>query len=336
MAAVLPMAETEIGGLEAAFQAHHDHLFGLSYRMTGSIEDAEEVVQETFERAVERPPARTDEPWRPWLAHVAVNLSIDRLRRRRRRRAAADLWLPAPLITSDGRGSAGRVGSASGADATAVASSVGESPEARYELLESVTFAFLLAVEALTPQQRAALILRDVFDYSAGEVAALLGTSPGNIRVVLHRARTVMRSYDGAPCRPDEYLEERTRQVLESFMRCLAEQDVEGLAELLAEDVRTVTDPDGTYTALTRPLSGRHAVSQLYLSVAKRRMKVADFDICAANGLPVLVVEFAESERHQAPCALIHCELDSDGLIRELDTVLGPRKLSDVLGKTAR
>ncbi|TFH19588.1 MAG: sigma-70 family RNA polymerase sigma factor, partial [Myxococcales bacterium] len=296
---------------------------------------AEEIVQDTFERAARRPPARTDEPWRPWLARVAVNLSIDRLRRRRRRRAAADLWLPAPLATSDARRATEWIASASGADATAMASAVSEGPEVRYELLESVTFAFLLAVEALTPRQRAILILRDVFDYPTSEIAALLGISESNVRVVLHRARTVMRSYNGAPCRPDDGLEERTRRVLESFMRCLAEQDVDGLAELLADNVRTVTDPDGTYTAVKRPLSGRHAVSRLYLSVAKRRMKVANFDICVANGLPVVVVNFAESERQQAPCALIHCELDSEGLIREIDTVLGPRKLADILGKTA-
>src|SRR6185295_2830674 len=151
------------------FQAHERFLWGLCYRLTGSAADADDLVQETFVRAIERPPARTDMPWRPWLVRVALNLGRDLLRRRRRAGYVGP-WLPAPIDTGD---------DASPPSFEPEIPGVG-STEGRYDLLESVTFAFLLALEALTPTQRAVLLLRDVFDYSVREVADALDLSEAN------------------------------------------------------------------------------------------------------------------------------------------------------------
>ena len=86
--------------IEDAFREHRSFLWGLCYRLTGNAADADDVVQETFVRALRSPPARTDEPWRPWLVRVALNLGRDVLRRRRRRRYDGE-WLPSPIATED-------------------------------------------------------------------------------------------------------------------------------------------------------------------------------------------------------------------------------------------
>ena len=144
----------------ALFRSHREHLWGLCYRMTGSAADAEDLVQQTFERAIERPPPDTSRPWRPWLARVATRLAIDALRRRQARRYVGP-WLPTALETPTGE-SCGELASPE-ADA-----------ETRYGLRESVSLAFLRALEALTPAQRAIVLLRDVLGYSGPEAAELL------------------------------------------------------------------------------------------------------------------------------------------------------------------
>src|SRR5689334_21517379 len=130
------------GRLRREFSEHRKFLFGLCYRMTGSAADAEDLVQDCFERALRSPPADTERSLRPWLARIAVNLSCDQLRRRK---AAPyrGTWLPEPVPT----------------ESIAMAESE-RAPDARYDLMESATFAFLLALEALSPAQRAVLLLR--------------------------------------------------------------------------------------------------------------------------------------------------------------------------------
>jgi RNA polymerase sigma-70 factor (ECF subfamily) len=299
-------------GLEEAARADKGLLLALSYRLTGSVDDAEEIVQETFARAVEQPPPRTDEPWRPWLVRVATNLSLDALRRRKRR-AYSGPWLPAPLAL-------GAVDDDGG--------SLGSCPAARYEVLESVSFAFMIALEALGARQRAVLILMDVLDYSAREAAEVLGTSEGNARVVLHRARKAMEAYDRTRCRPSGDLQTRTREVLQDFVRCIVEQDVAGLEKLLAEDVRTVTDGGGEYTALGAPLAGRDRVMQLYLRIARRRVADARIEERVVNGLPAVLIEFTSTVRRQAPRVLLGCELDESRCIRALYAILSGTKLA--------
>jgi RNA polymerase sigma-70 factor (ECF subfamily) len=146
------------------YHSNQKFLWGLCYRMTGNAADADEIVQETFVKALENPPPRMDEPLRPWLVRVALNLSRDLLRMRKRRGYAGE-WLPAPVPTENFEDPPSYDPPASAED----------SPSARYEMLESISFAFLLALEALTPTARAVLLLRDVFDYSTNETAEALG-----------------------------------------------------------------------------------------------------------------------------------------------------------------
>ena len=145
--------------------------------------DADDIVQETFLRAMARPPVRTDLPWRPWLVRVALNLGRDLLRARRRRGYPGP-WLPSPVPLDRSRAAHLRP---AGSD---------ESPHARYDLVESVSFAFLLALEALTPAQRAVLLLRDVLDYSVKETAKALRMTAANVKTTHLRARRAMASYE--------------------------------------------------------------------------------------------------------------------------------------------
>jgi len=303
-------------GVEAMFRAHERALFGLAYRLTGCGADADEIVQETFVRALAKPPARTDEPWAPWLVRVATNLSLDLLRRRRRRGDPS--WLPSPLACDD-------------EDAAPPLPAPREgSPDVRYERLESATFAFLLALEALTPRQRAALVLRDVCGYSASEAAAALGASEASVRVQHHRARRALAAYDRAPCRPDAALTARTRSALEGFLARLFANDVGGLEALLREDVRTTTDAGGEFNALKGVRVGRVGVMRFHLRVALRRGAGARIVPCSMNGLPALAITFARAGPRQAPRVLMRCEIDDSGRISAVHSVLATRKLAGV------
>ncbi len=296
--------------LSAAFTAHRREVWLLCYRMTGSAADSDDLVQETFARALERPPADRSRPWLPWLVRVAVNLARDHLRRRRRR-AYRGPWLPEPVELPE----------------------LSHEPchtEARYELLESVSYAFLVALEALTPAQRAVLLLRDVIGYSAGEAAEALGLSEGNVRVVLHRARKALEAYDADRCRPSQALRERTAAVLQRFLASIAAGDVADVEALLTEDVVTLNDVNGKYAAAGVPVHGRNKVARFHVNVSRLREGAPRYELRLLNGLPAFVAEWDVSERNLAPRIVIVPVLDAAGRIRAIHSVLAPEKLAGI------
>ena len=299
----------------ALFRAHGRKLWALAYRLTGSAEDAEDIVQETFARLLAQPPRAAD-TLPAWLARVAANLGIDALRRRRRR-AYTGAWLPQPV---------------EGDEPLDVEPDVARpDAEARYGLLESATFAFLIALEALGPRARAMLLLRDVFDYSAAEAADVLGTTRGNARVLHLRARRAMQAYDRTRCVPTPELYARHRQALERLLGCLLAEDAASLEGLLAESVRTETDAGGAYTALAAPMEGRARVARFYVRAAKsRREGGPSTRLAQINGLPALVIALARPVRRQAPRTVLRCDLGDDGRIVRIHSVLAPRKLGRV------
>jgi RNA polymerase sigma factor (sigma-70 family) len=302
-----------------AFQEHERFLWGLCYRLTGSAADADDLVQETFVRAIEHPPAHTEQPWRPWLVRVAVNLGRDLLRRRRRRGAYVGPWLPSPIDTGDQH--------APPAFEPAVD---GLTTEGRYDLLESVTFAFLLALEALTPRQRAVLLLRDVFDYSVREVGDSLDMSEASVKTSHHRARRAMRDHDRARHRPTRALQEETRRALDRLVGALATHDVASVEALLSEDVRALSDSAGQFHAARVPIVGAKRVALFYTRIASRRADGVRSSVRMLNGLPALVVEFADEVPGEASTVVIRLDVATDGRIRTLHSVLAPRKLTAI------
>jgi RNA polymerase sigma factor (sigma-70 family) len=297
---------TQAAVLERAFAEHRPFLWSLCYRLCGDAADADDVVQDTFMRALQHPPARTDEPWRPWLVRVAMNLGRDLLRRRRRRRYVGP-WLPAPVEEIEAPTAAG--------------------PGVRYDRIESVSMAFLIVLETLSPTQRAVLLLRDVLDYSVRETARALDLGEPNVKTTHLRARRRLAGYDAQRVRPTRDLQQATRRALERFMNSLSRGDTAAVAALLAEDVSSYADGGGEYAAARDVVRGRVRVASLYVTLGSK-VRVTHAEVRTVNGLPALVADFADVPAGWAPRAVIQCEIDDRGLIRRIYSVSASRKLS--------
>lgn len=297
--------------LGRVFETHRRTLFGLAYRITGSASDADDVVQETFARALARPPRDRTLPWSPWLVRVAVNLSRDELRRRRRRGYRGP-WLPQPIEDLE----------------LVEPSHEPRSTEGRYALLESVSYAFLVALEALTPAQRAVLVLCDVLEYSGREAAGALGLSEANVRTTLHRARRAMADFDTERVSHDRALASRTEAELARFLGFLATGDVAGIESLLADGVVATNDGGGVYAAAGVPVIGRNKVARFHASLGRRTP--SRFAVRELNGLPAFVGEYDDTPPHLAPRFAMIPILDRAGRIRALHTIVAPRKLDRI------
>ncbi len=304
---------------DAAFRAHERFLWGLSYRLTGCAADADDIVQETFVRALQRPPRGDTSSWRPWLVRVAMNVGRDTLRRRKRQSYIGP-WLPSPIETGDEES----------LPAYEPSVDAGMTTEGRYDLLESVSFAFLLALEALTPKQRAVLLLMDVFDYSVRESADALALSEANVKTTHHRARRAMAEYDRERHPPTRRVQEQTRDVLGQFMAALLGEDVRAVESLLARSVRAVNDGAGEYHAARVPIFGPTRVARFHHKITQRRLSGAFFEVRMINGLPALVGEFHDGKPAEPPRVVLRCEVTSDGHIQGLYSVLATRKLTAI------
>jgi RNA polymerase sigma-70 factor (ECF subfamily) len=293
-------------GLEAVYREHGRYVWGLCYRMTGTASDADDLVQETFARALASPPRDTSAPWRPWLVRVAVNLARDRLRRRKRSPYVGP-WLPSPIETHE-------------------AVDHEPDPESRYGLRESVSFAFLLACEALTPRQRAVLLLRDVLDYSVEEAARALALSAANVRTTHHRARAAMEAYDAARRPLTRAVQDETRAAMEGFLAALASGDVAEVEALLSPTALTINDTNGDYRAALRVVTGSSRVARFFLGLMKK-VPPGRVELRALNGMPAFVVSNDDPPPRVAPRIVFRCELAPDGRIAQIHLVLANRKL---------
>jgi RNA polymerase sigma-70 factor, ECF subfamily len=288
---------------------HRPLLWGIAYRMTGSAADADDIVQETFARALEHAPTGS---LKAWLAKVATNLARDLLRRRKRR-AYDGPWLPEAIDTDQ--------------EPAEVALRAADTPGARYELLESVGYAFLLALEALTPSQRAVLVLRDVFDWSVDETAAALGMSAANVKTTHHRARRAMRDYDAAPARPTPELTEKNRAALAELFQALASSDHVTLERIVAEEVRALSDGAGEFFAAHKPILGRDRVTRFFIGLVQKRGMPSRLEVRTINGLPALYGESAVHEPRDAPRWITRVDLRPDGRVIAVHSVLATPKL---------
>jgi RNA polymerase sigma-70 factor (ECF subfamily) len=227
------MTEAEFGELRPA-------AFAIAYRMLGSVSEAEDVVQEGFlrlHRARERG-ERIESP-RAYLSAVISRLSIDHLRSARvRRETYVGEWLPEPLVAS--------------AD---------EDPAGRAETADSLSLAFLVLLESLSPEQRAAFLLREVFDEPYDRIAEIVGTSVQNARQLVTRARRHVE--EGRP--RFEATREQREELASRFFAAVEEGDLQGLEDLLAQDVVLRADGGGKAPAAARALHGRATVARALL-----------------------------------------------------------------------
>ena len=237
--------------------------FAIAYRMLGSVAEAEDIVQEAllrFHRAQEGD-ERIESP-RAYMATLATRLAIDQLRSARvRRESYAGEWLPEPLVTD-----------------------AGEDPARRAEMADSLSLAFLVLLESLSPEQRAVLLLRDVFDYGYDEVAGIVGKSEDNVRQLASRARRHVE--EGRP--RFEASRERRDELARSFFAAAQGGEMAALESLLAEDVVLHGDGGGKVPALARSLHGRRRVAGTLLAWARQGAKTAGTAIrqVEVNGQP--------------------------------------------------
>ena len=229
--------------LAELFEEHRRLLVGAAYRLLGSHSDAEDVVQEAWIRWSAVDPRTVDEP-RAYLLTITTRLALNRLRQlRTRREAYVGPWLPEP-VSSDPRD-----------DGAATA-----------ELADEVSMAMLIVLESLSPLERAAFVLSDVFGMPSAEVAGALERSPAAVRQLVHRARSHVEARQ-----PRSVVDAaQHREVTERFMDAASTGDLEGLLSVLAPDVTLVTDGGGVRRAALRPIHGAEKVIRWLLGVLGR------------------------------------------------------------------
>src|SRR3954452_9087301 len=246
------------------YEAIRPRLFALSYRMLGSVSEAEDVVQEALLRAHDaREEIAVPEAW---LVSGTTRLSIDVLRSARvRRETYVGPWLPEPLVE--------------------------DTAPARAEEAESVSMAFLVLLERLSPVERAVFLLRDVFDYSFAEIAPIVEKSESNVRQILVRARKAIDAE-----RPRfEPSQQRRDELAARFLAAAAEGEMDGLVALLADDVTFYGDGGGKATASPRALAGPAQVAKFTTGLFRIAQR---FGLSArpalVNGQPGVVTYDAE------------------------------------------
>jgi RNA polymerase sigma-70 factor (TIGR02957 family) len=274
--------------------------FAIAYRMLGSVSEAEDVVQEALLRVHEalEHGEEISSP-RAYVATVATRLAIDELRSARARRETyVGEWLPEP-----------------------VAESPADDPAAQAEQADSLSLAFLVLLESLTPEQRAAFLLHDVFDYGYGQVAEIVGTSEQNARQLASRARRQVQ--EGRP-RFDPSAEQR-EELAAGFLAAAKEGDFEKLETFLAEDVALHGDGGGLVPAIKRPVFGRERVSQMvasWMRLAFETIGGVEMRPAVINGQPG--AEFLDADGK----LLSVMSLDiAEAKIQAIHSIVNPEKL---------
>jgi RNA polymerase sigma-70 factor (ECF subfamily) len=224
----------------AEFEAHRGHLLALAYRMTGSVADAEDIVQEAFIRWGRADRESVQHP-RAFLSRTVTRLCLDSLKSARARRETyVGPWLPEPVL---GEGAM--------------------SVEAANELAQDVSMALMMALERLSPLERAAFLLHDVFDSGYAEVAAALGRSEGACRQLVSRARSRVRD-----ARPKyETSVEQHAKVVRAFGATVLTGDVDALRRLLTDDAVLYPDGGGKVPSAIRPIVGSDRVARFVVGV---------------------------------------------------------------------
>ena len=215
--------------------------FQIAYRMLGSVSEAEDIVQETLirvHRALEI--GEQIQSPRAFVATVTTRLAINELRSARvRRERYVGEWLPEPIIT-DGQ----------------------DDPARHAETADSLSLAMLVLLESLSPEQRAVLLLRDVFDYDHAQIAEIVGKSEDNVRQLATRARKHVEKH-----RPQfRTTREQREELAARFFAAAQHGDLAGLEALLAHDVELTGDGGGKVPALARSLHGRNRVARTLIN----------------------------------------------------------------------
>ena len=256
-------------------------MFAIAYRMLGSVAEAEDIVQEAFlryHRAVAGP-AGVESP-KAFLSAVTTRLSIDELRSARvHRESYPGEWLPEPMLTRTGA----PAGPGLGAVGSGPAAGLGADPAAAAEQADSLSMAFLLVLERLSPVERAVFWLHDVFSYGYDEIAGIVGKTEDNCRQLATRARRHVTAG-----KPRFEVSRRKREELASrFFQAVGDGDMDGLVAMLAEDVVMYGDSGGVSPSWPRPIIGRGKVIRLVATLGEQiRTLGITVRLAEVNGQP--------------------------------------------------
>ncbi len=276
-------------------------LFGLAYRMLGVPQDAEDVVQDALLRWQRADPA-TIRDAEAWLVSVVTRLAIDRLRHANVERAAyPGPWLPEPI--ADER----------------------YAPDRSAELASDLSMAFLVLLERLAPDERAAFLLREVFDADYGDIARTLDKTPAAVRQTVHRARERVRAdrarFDVAP--------DVKERLFHRFLRALETDDREEMMAVLAADATWTADGGGKATAARRIIVGAERIARMLIGIEQKYAHPFRYAIATVNGEPALAAYVGD-----ALYALTFCRGDGDRMT-DLYRVMNPDKLRGITDQLA-
>ena len=278
-----------------AFNQHRSLLFAIAYRMLGSSADAEDVMQETFIRWQQTAGRQIDSP-RALLVTILTRLAIKHLQSARvRREEYFGNWLPEPVLTAPL-----------------------QNPSLALEVNESLSLAFMLLLERLTPIERATLLLREVFDYEYSEIASILEQSEANCRQILRRARQHIKDsrtrFDASRERRDE--------LLRKFSEASSNGNLEGLVTLLSREAVFYSDGGGKAPALPKPIYGNENIARGVLEGLRRLVpKNLVRRSAEINGHPG-IISFLDGR----PFSVFTLDV-TDGLISRIYVVTNPEKL---------
>jgi RNA polymerase sigma-70 factor (TIGR02957 family) len=276
--------------------------FAVAYRMLGSVTEAEDIVQEALLRVHHVQQQGDVRSAQAYVSTVVTRLCIDHLRSARvRRETYVGEWLPEPLV----------------ADGIA-------DPAGHAEVSDSLSLAFLVLLESLSPEQRAAFLLRDVFDYPYRDIAGIIGKSEDNTRQLVARARQHLSGR-----RPRfEASRERRDELAQSFLAAVETGDLGTLEALLAHDVELHGDGGGNVRAITRPVRGRARVARMLVSWVRIAEPLGGMSMrqVEVNGQPGAVLSDAAGKLIGVAVLDI-----ADGQIRSVHSIVNPDKLRHLL-----
>lgn len=293
---------------------HARRLRALAYRMLGSRAEAEDIVQDTWLRWVEVDESAIDDPG-AYLSRLATNLCLDKLgSAAARREQYVGTWLPEPLLEDE------------------VLFGWAPSPERQAEFAQDVSVAFMLALERLSPLERAAFLLHDVFDLEYDEIGRHLDRHTDACRQLVSRARRNVK----ADYARREVAEEERQRLATAFAEAIRTQDVNALAQILAEDAVMLADGGGKVSAITRPLRGNVGIAKALIGWA-RLDDNSGWRIVptVVNGLPGCLIMDDRNHGALVQTVALAPAADAGGCIGALYIQRNPDKLVGVMQKLA-
>ncbi|SFE77492.1 RNA polymerase sigma-70 factor, ECF subfamily [Bacillus sp. OV194] len=282
---------------EMLYTTHRPLLFSLAYRMLGSVQDAEDIIQDTF-IALNGTEVEHIQNIKAYLCKMVTNRCIDRLKSARKKREQyVGEWLPEPLLTENTQS---------------------EDPAHQMFMKESVSMAYLLLLQQLSETERAVFLLKEVLQYSYEDIAEMVGKSSTNCRQIFHRAKKSIGPSE------EKKITKKGASLTEQFFRALTSGDTDTLLSLLSVDATLVTDGGGKIKAAIFPILGADRISRFYQGILPKLPKDVSYTFTTVNSEPGMILTVGG--RVYAVMSL-HIE---NNRIQNIYSIMNPDKLTHI------